>query len=226
MDLVLYGAPLSPFVRKADVVLREKGIEFQAENLNIPIPDWFAEINPAKRMPALRDKDVCAEGPEGVIPDSSAICAYLERLVPEPSLYPQDAYEYARAIWYEEYCDTDLASRVGMGIFRPIVFPMFAKQEPDIETARKAMTETLPPLFDYFEGELAGKEYLIGGAFSIADLSLATQLINLELAVGAPSASRWPQLIALVERVKDRPSLAPNLAICRKILSKPVDLGL
>ena len=35
MSLVLYGAPLSPFVRKADVVLREKGIPFELESVNI-----------------------------------------------------------------------------------------------------------------------------------------------------------------------------------------------
>ncbi|MFT5443274.1 MAG: glutathione S-transferase [Myxococcota bacterium] len=226
MDLVLYGAPLSPFVRKADVVMREKGIEFEVEALPVPLPDSFAAINPARRMPALRDRDISAEGPEGVIPDSSAICAYLERLVPEPSMYPQDAYEYGRALWYEEYCDSDLAGKIGLGIFRPIVFALFAKKEPDVATARKTMTEVLPHFFDYFEGELEGKEYLVGGAFSIADLSLVTQLINLGLAVGPPDPARWPGITALVERVSSRPSFGPNLAICKKILAKPVDLGL
>ncbi len=28
MSLILYGAPLSPFVRKADALLREKGAPF------------------------------------------------------------------------------------------------------------------------------------------------------------------------------------------------------
>ena len=54
MDLVLYGAPLSPFVRKVDVTLREKGIEFESENVNIPVSDSFREFSPLGRMPALR----------------------------------------------------------------------------------------------------------------------------------------------------------------------------
>lgn len=226
MDLVLYGAPLSPFVRKVEVVLREKSLDFVMEMVSMPFPDWFNEISPARRMPALRDRDVSAEGAEGVIPDSSAICAYLERLKPDPALYPKEPFEFGRAVWYEEYADSELAGCIGMGVFRPIVFPIFAKQDPDMETARTTVTERLPRFLDYLEGEIDGRDYLIGDAFSIADLSVATQLMNLELAVGWPFGERYPGLSALAERVKSRPSVAPNLAICRKILKQSVDLGL
>jgi glutathione S-transferase len=226
MDLVLYGAPVSPFVRKVEVVLREKGLDFEIEVVSMPFPDWFNEISPARRMPVLRDRDVSAEGADGVIPDSSAICAYLERLAPNPALYPEDPFEFGRAVWLEKYADSELAGCVGMGIFRPIVFPIFAKQDPDIETARATATKKLPRFLDYLEGELDGRDHLVGDSFSIADLSVATQLINLELAVGLPTAARYPGLRGLMERVKGRPSVASNLAICRKILKQPVDLGI
>jgi glutathione S-transferase len=226
MDLVLYGVPLSPFVRKVEVMLREKNIDFEMEAVMMPFPDWFLEISPAGRMPALRDRDIAAEGAEGVIPDSSAICAYLERLQPEPAFYPADAYGHGRAVWYEEYADSELAGCIGMGIFRPIVFPIFAKQEPDLETARTTVTERLPRYLDYLEKQLAGREYLVGDEFSIADLSVATQLIQLELAVGSSPTDGHSQVTALRERVKSRPSLTENLTRCRKVLKQPVDLGL
>ncbi len=225
MDLVLYGAPLSPFVRKADVVLREKGIDFAVENVPMPIPDWFKEMNPAGRMPALRDRDVSAEGPEGVIPDSSVICAFAERVAPEPALYPKDAFSYGRALWYEEFADTDFASAMGLGLFRPVAFPMFMKQAPDLDTARKAMKETLPRFLDYFEGELGSNDYLVDNTFSIADIAVANQLINGELVVGRKSFDTWPGLNGLVDRVSARPSYQPNLAICKKVIKEPVDLG-
>jgi glutathione S-transferase len=226
MDLVLYGAPLSPFVRKVEAVLNEKGIDFETEVVSMPFPDWYTAISPARRMPALRDRDVSAEGPEGVIPDSSAICAYLERVKPEPALYPKDPFEFGRAVWYEEYADSELAGCIGLGIFRPIVFAKFAKKDPDVETARATATERLPRFLDYLEGEIEGKEFMVGDAFSIADLSVGTQLINLDLAVGLPDAGRYPGLAGLTDRLKNRPSIASNLAICKKILKEPVDLGL
>ena len=225
MSLVLYGAPLSPFVRKVEVVLREKGIEFEHEPVTIlPMPDWFKEISPAHQIPVLRDTDVGEEGVSGTIPDSSAICAYLEQKYPEPALYPSDPYDYGRALWYEEYADSEIGPRMGMGLFRPIVFPRFAGKEPDIETAKKTWKEGLPPLFDYLEGELTGRDFLVGDRFSIADIAVTCQLTQIELAAGLPDESRWPSLVGLVERTKARPSFAGNLAICRKIVKEPVDL--
>lgn len=227
MSLVLYGAPLSPFVRKVEVVMREKSLEFELESVNImPMPDWFKEISPARRIPVLRDKSVGEEGVAGTIPDSSAICAFLEKKQPEPALYPKDPFEHGRAVWLEEYCDSELAGRVGMDLFRPIQFPRFQGKEPDVATAKKTWNESLPRLFDYLEGELDGGEFLVGDGLSIADVALACQMTQLELVAGLPDASRWPGLVAFAERMKARPSFGPNLQICRKIVKQePLDLS-
>jgi len=137
LSLILYGLPLSPFYRKVEMTLREKGVPFEAEAVNImPMPDWFKEISPAQRIPVLRDTEIGTEGVPGTIPDSSAICAYLEKKHPTPAIYPEDPYESGRAVWLEEYADSELAASVGMGIFRPIMFPKFAGKEPDLDTAR------------------------------------------------------------------------------------------
>lgn len=219
MSLILYGAPLSPFVRKADVTLREKGLEFELEPVNIlPMPDWFLEISPAKRIPVLRDTDYGKEGVAGTIPDSSAICAFLERKHPEVPLYPSDPYEYGRALFYEEYADTVLIGPIGMGIFRPIMFNVFQKKDPDLDRAKKTLAEELPPIFDYLEGELDGREFLVGGQFGVADITLACCLTQMTLVVGGPDASRWPALAAHYERMMARPSFQPSLAICKQVV--------
>lgn len=229
MSLILYGAPLSPFVRKVDVFLREKGIAFENEPVNImPMPDWFKEISPARRIPVLRDPAIGEQGKAGTISDSSAICGFLDRRDPDPALYPAEPFDFGRALWFEEWADTELASAVGLGIFRPIMFARFQGKEPDIETARKTWSGKLPRLFDYLEGEISsdrtGNEYLVGDSLSIADIAVACQLTNLELVAGLPDKNRWPGVVALAERIGSRPSFRPNLEICRKIVKEPVDL--
>ena len=226
MALILYGVPLSPFYRKVEMVLGEKGVPFQPEMVNIlPMPDWFKEISPARRIPVLRDTEEGEAGVEGTIPDSSAICAYLEEKFPEPALYPQEAFARGRALWYEEYADSEMAGAIGMGIFRPIMFPRFAGKEPDLETARATWKEKLPRLFDYLEGELAGREFLVGEGLSIADIAVGCQFVNLSVVAGLPDAARWPVLVAYAEKLLARPSIAANLAICRKIVKEPLDLA-
>lgn len=206
-ELQIYGMKGSPFVRKVQVVLAEKGVPYDLEAVNIfPAPDWFAEISPARRIPVLRDRSIAVEGPEGTLPDSSVICAYIERKHPQPALYPESAYDCARAAWVEEYADTELAGLVGMGMFRPLVIAKLMGKEPDVDRGRKTFREKLPPLFDYLERELGDAEYLVGDALSIADVSLASQLVNLRFAGGGVDAARWPKLAAWTERMHARPS--------------------
>lgn len=234
MTLILYGAPLSPFVRKAEAVLREKGAEFQSESVNIlPMPDWFKAISPARRIPVLRDTSVGTEGRAGTIPDSSAICAFLEKKYPDPPLYPSEPFAHGRAIWLEEWADSELAQAIGLGIFRPLMFPRFQGQQPDVASAKTAWREKLPRLFDYLESELeaagAAKpedaRHLLGGRLSIADLAIGAQLAQLEMVAGLPDVRRWPRSVTYAERLIARPSFASNLAICRKIVKERIDLN-
>lgn len=219
MSLVLYGAPLSPFVRKADAFIREKGVEHELESVNImPMPDWFVEISPSRRIPVLRDKSVGTEGTPGTIPDSSAICAYVEKKHPEPALYPSDPFEFGRAAWLEEYSDSDLMGQIGMGIFRPIQFARFQKKEPDLDMARTTYKEKLPRCLDYLEGELDGGEFFVGGQLSIADISIATGLTQLVLVGGPLDQAKWPGLRAHYDRMTARPSFRPCLEISEKIV--------
>lgn len=73
-DLLIYGMKGSPFVRKVQVLLAEKGVPYDFEMASpFPAPDWFAEISPAKRIPVLRDRSIGAEGPAGTLPDSGCL---------------------------------------------------------------------------------------------------------------------------------------------------------
>ena len=220
-DLVLYGSPISPFVRKAEFLMRAKGLEFESENVNVMgMPAWFLEISPARRIPVLRDRRIGTEGVPGTIPDSSAICGFLEQLAPTPSFYPEGAYDRGRALWYEEYADTELAGLAGMGIFRPLMFPRFQGGESDLDTARATFNDKLPAKLDYLEKSLDGRDCLVGGGPTIADVAVVCILSQIALVALLPDAARWPSLMALYERISTMPAMAANLETCGRMLGK------
>ncbi|HUO91137.1 MAG TPA: glutathione S-transferase family protein [Rhizomicrobium sp.] len=210
MALIVYGGAVSPFVRKVRVMLAEKGLQYTLEQVNpFSPPPEFLRISPLKRIPVLRDTD----HPEpNTLPDSSIICDYLEHKYPDPPLYPKDPFERARALWYEEYADSVVAQNIGRGLFFERIVKKMMRGQPDEAVCQKTLTVELPPLFDHLEGEIGGKEFLAGGIFSIADISVATMLVNFEHAGETVDAKRWPKLAAYVARMHARPSFKALIA--------------
>jgi glutathione S-transferase len=83
---------------------------------------------------------------------------------------------------------------------------MILKQPVDEERIASIIENEQPPVFDYLEGQLADREYLAGGRFSIADIATASPFVNLMHGGETVDASRWPILAAYVERIHSRPS--------------------
>lgn len=200
MALKLYGAALSPFVRKTRVFLAEKGMDYESVHIdpNDP-PQDYVKLNPLKRIPALEDGD-------RILADSAVICAYLERRQPEPPLYPQDHYEYARTLWFEKFADYEIAMNCTFAVFRNRVVMRLMGRECDEDKVRKALTEKLPPLMDYLESEIGDKEYFAGDMLSVADIAMASQFVNLQHGGETLDAGRWPKMAAWVERMHQRPA--------------------
>ena len=222
VDLVIYGTPVSPFVRKVEAVLRTQGVAYDFENVNImDMPDWFLDISPARRIPVLRDRSIGQEGIPGTIADSSAICLYLDRKL-NAGLYGDTAFDAGRVSALEEYADTELAQPLGMKLFRPILFPRFSGQASDIDTARQTYQDVLPRHFDYLEEMLAGKEFFVANKLSIADFAVAAQLTQLDLVVSSDYSGRWPALANHTQAMKVHAGFIDNLASCQKMLGKLV----
>jgi glutathione S-transferase len=197
----VYGASPSPFVRKVRVFLAEKGIAYDLDEVvPVNVAPEFKKISPLGKIPAYRDGDV-------TLADSSVICAYLERTHPTPALYPSDPYQFARALWFEEYGDGGMTPIVGPKIFfQKVVGPRFFNQPTDEAVVKKAVEEELPPLFDYLESQISPKNTLAGDQFSIADIGIGTQFVNLKHVGIAPDTKRWPKLARYVAGVLERPS--------------------
>jgi len=71
---------------------------------------------------------------------------------------------------------------------------------------QKAVTEELPPIFDYLESQVGEGGVIAGNHFSIGDIGIATHFVNLKFAGLGVDAKRWPKLARYVEHVHARPS--------------------
>jgi glutathione S-transferase len=218
MALIVYGGSLSPFVRKVCVAMAEKGLEYQIEQVNpfSPPPEFLA-ISPLKRIPVLRDTDL----PEpNTLPDSSIICDYLEHKFPNPPLYPKDAFQRARALWFEEYADSQMATNLVRTFFFERVVKKMMKQETDEAVCAVAKDKHMPAVFDYLEKELGNRAFLVGDAFSIADISIGTMLVNMEHAGETVDTGRWPRLAAYGRKLHERPSFKSLIDFERPIVQR------
>jgi glutathione S-transferase len=208
----LYGAGLSPFVRKVRVVLAEKKVQYDHDPV-VPfnVSAEYKAISPLGKIPAWKDE-------AGAISDSSVICAYLERKHPTPAMYPSDPYQFARALWFEEWADSALIGVAGAKIFFPrVVAPRFFNQPADEAAVQKAIDEELPPLFDYLESQVTA-DWIAGGQFSVGDVAIGSVFVNLRLAGVTPDAGRWPKVARYVARIHERPTVAALIAEDRAAL--------
>jgi len=195
MSMKLYGAVLSPFVRKTRMVLALKGLDYEAVHVDPNNkPDGYEKISPLQRIPALEVDGHC-------LADSAVICAYLEKVQPEPALYPTDPYEYARTLWFEKYADYELAPHCTFIVFRNRVVKRLMGQDCDEESIAKALESRIPPLLAYLEQQLEGREYLAGDQLTVADIAVASQLVNFRHGGETVDAAQYPNLAAHVARV-------------------------
>lgn len=219
-DLVFYGSPVSPFLRKAAALCAEKNVAFDVEAVDVfNPPQWFRDISPMKRIPVLRDRSIAAEGVAGTIADSSAICGYIEKKHPEPALYPDDAFAYGCALFIEEYADTHLAATCGLGIFRPIFFATLQGKEPDVQKARATWADDMPAILEFLNNTLGDDEFYAGDALSIADIAVTCTLMQIALVAEMP-LDKYPALGAHYERVSARPSVAGIYAKADRFVRK------
>jgi glutathione S-transferase len=204
--LKIYGVPISVHTRKVIVAAIEKDLQFENEPV-IPFhpPAGWDKLSPTGKIPVARHGEL-------VLRDSSVICAYLERVHPQPALYPAEAADYARALWYEEYADGTLFREVVHGLFfQKVIRPQILNEKTDRAATDAILERALPKAFGYLEDALAA-QLLDGGKFGIADIALASNLINFRYLGYPVDRERYPRLAASFDDWLERPSIRKALA--------------
>jgi glutathione S-transferase len=198
----LYGAPVSPFVRKVLVYAEVKGVELELvpTGLNDPNPD-FLSASPFRKIPGFRDGDF-------TISDSTAIITYIEAKHPAPPMLGETPAEKARIMWFDEFADTIFTPAAGPAFFQRVVAPRFLKQEPDHAIADNAEHVATPPVLDYLESVIPASGYLVGDRLTLADIAVACPFVNMGHAAIKVDAAKYPAITKWVSEIHALPSLA------------------
>ena len=202
----VYGALLSPYVRKVALVAAEKRVPWSLVLTGHGSRDpEFLAVSPFGKIPAIDD--------EGFhLADSTAIVAYLEARYPDPALYPADPQQRGRTVWFEEFADTIFFGAGMKVLFNRLVAPKFKKIPGDEAVALQGEAE-LPPILDYLESVAPAQGWLLGPDFTLADYAVASVLRTMQAVGWGPDAERYPVTSGWYHRVAARPAWQEIAAI-------------
>jgi glutathione S-transferase len=206
--LKIYGVPISVHTRKVIVVARLKGLPHELVPV-VPVmagslpPNW-RELSPAGLIPVMQDGDF-------TLADSSAICAYLERTHPQPSVYPAAPRDHATALWLEQYAGGTLFRQVVQPLFHEtVVAPHILMQATNALRVDEVVTRTLPDVLGYLE-TVCGSGPLAGPALSVADIAVASNLVTMQYLGLMLDRERFGRLAGLLDRTIRHPAFIESL---------------
>jgi len=134
------------------------------------------------------------------------ICAYLEKKYPLPALFPEDPAQLAKALFLEEYADTEMAETLGGVFFERFVKPHVMRQAADEARVAELLERAVPPVLDYLESHIPSDRDTVLPRFCITDAALGAQLGNLTFAGIEIDAKRWPRAARYDQALRARPS--------------------
>jgi len=202
--MIFYDSPNpAPNPRRVRIFAAEKGIELPMREVSIverahKSPEYLA-INPRGQTPALQLDDGT------VIAESVAICRYLEALHPEPNLFGATPAEIGLIEMWNRRVEMIAMAPVGAVWVHT---HRFTAALPGRNAAwGEANRATAAKAFGFFDEALAGREFLAGERFTVADILLLTT-VDFAAFAGCPADAAYANLAAWHARVSARPSAA------------------
>ncbi len=200
----LFDGGRAPNPRRVRIFLAEKGIDVPLVPVDMAALEHRGEAvrarNPLQRLPVLELDDGT------VLAESVAICRYFEELHPEPALFGRGAAGKATVEMWQRRMELEFFLRVGHA-FRHIHPAMKEWEVPQVPEWGQANKPKVAEFLHFLDGELAGREFVAGDAYSIADI---TGLVAVDFM--KPARIALPESCANVRRWHQAVSARPSAA--------------
>jgi len=197
----LYGVPGSRAMRSL-WMLEELGVPYENVKTHFATdtrtPEYL-QINPNGHIPALRDGDV-------TLWESLAINLYLARKY-DKGLWPKTTADEGHTFKWSIWAMTEAEEPVITALVHRVFFP---EDQREPAKADDAATRFQVPL-KVLDAQLAGKGFLLGKDFTVADLNVASvvcwaPMAGIDLAE-APNVGAW------LSRCTARPAYAKVMSL-------------
>jgi len=208
----LYSLP-TPNGVKVSIMLEETGLPYEPHlvrfDKNDQLSEEFLSLNPNNKIPAIIDPD----GPGGEpLPlfESGAILIYLAEKTGK--LMPADAarrYETIQWVMFQMGGIGPMFGQIGF-------FHKFAGREYEDKRPLKRYVDESRRLLDVLEKHLAGRTWILGDEYTIADIATFPWINNLLTFYGAGDLVRiaeLPNVRRVLEAFLARPAVQRGLKI-------------
>jgi GST-like protein len=213
--LQLYSFP-TPNGVKISIALEEIGLPYEAHAVDIlKNESWtpeFLSLNPNGKIPAIIDPDGPGGGPIGLF-ESGAILLYLAektgQLIPAD---PLRRYETIQWVFFQMAAIGPIFGQVGY-------FHKFGGREIADKRPLERYRDESKRLLGVLETRLAGRQWIMGDDYTIADISLIGWVRNLIGFYGARDLVEFDslrQVPAWLERGLGRPAVQRGLEIPKR----------
>ena len=165
--LIFYGHPFSSYTWKVLIALYEKGIEFEYRSVDPAFPGHMPELKaywPVGQFPLLVDDGVPWF-------ESSIIIEYLDHLMPEPRLIPQDFDAALKVRFFDRIFDHHV-----MGQMQHVVNDAIRGPGGHVQSIVDGARAKLETAYGWLDKELAGGGWVTPYGFTLADCAAAPSL--------------------------------------------------
>lgn len=200
--LKFYANPISPYAQRVMFFFDEAAVphDFVMLRSDDLLKEPFTRVSSFRTVPAL-------EAGGFTLTESLAMLRYLAQKFHKSAWYPENLEERARIDQLMDY--SECLARPLMDLGKEIAMAPHLGRETNVakvEALRAELTKYLPR----FETYIAGRDFAVGGALTIADAALAPFLHMYKYA--QHPMTDFPETKRYADRMADRPSMQKVLA--------------
>ena len=195
--MILYDSKVAPNPRRVRIFLAEKGIDVPTRQVDIGKAESrqpaFLAKNPLGGLPVLElDDGTC-------IAESLAICRYFEEQQPQPPLFGTDAKDRAIVEMWSRRTELELWRHV-TGCFQN-THDFFKGRIEQVPAWGELCRKTARTRLAWLDGELAGRPFVAGERFTVADITLLCaidfgRVVDIRIAPGQKNLARWHESVS------------------------------